>query len=414
MKQALEKGPAQRSSLRNKYLPLIAIVGLLLFSLCSHAQYDSTKLRQIVNAYGFDWKNGKFRGSFIVPTDTTKMAVKDSAAIAYSHGKFWGNNGYGWSPLGNGADLPTWQQTLSTTNGHVLTQDNIVNAKGYKFNIDSLKTFRIFNYATETVTDDPDYKIKNNFYLSDDINEGATLSSSFINSGSGSILYESSAIIGSYQVGLSAHDVDNNLYSTISASPDYITLQSDNYISISGDSAVYFPSIPDADSSRQLATTKWVKKNLKSYARNLTTNTTLVGNVGAGLDDLMTYTLPANTLGANGDYIEFYMHFYFASNVNTKEIILFLGGTDFYTTGDSPENGGSLLLKGTIVRTASNAQLITIEQLGSEGSGFATKSVYAIGSENLTTNLVIKATGSATSNDDVIQNLMTVKYFPGN
>lgn len=144
MKQALEKGPAQRSSLRNKYLPLIAAVGLLLFSFCSHAQYDSTKLRQIVNAYGFDWKNGKFRGSFIAPTDTPKLAVKDSAAIAYSHGKFWGNNGYGWSPLGNGADVPTWQQTLNVINGSILTQDNTINSQTHEL------VFKADNGATNT------------------------------------------------------------------------------------------------------------------------------------------------------------------------------------------------------------------------------------------------------------------------
>ncbi|MBK7885461.1 MAG: hypothetical protein IPJ81_17975 [Chitinophagaceae bacterium] len=152
MKKALQKGPAQRLSLKNKYLPLITIVGFLLSSLCAHAQfYDSTKLRQTVNAYGFDWKNGKFRGSLIVPTGTglIKMANKDSGSIAYHNGIFYGNNGYEWNPLGNGAAVPTWQGTLLAPNGSILTQDNLINSKGYTFSIDSARAFYFGTYAND-------------------------------------------------------------------------------------------------------------------------------------------------------------------------------------------------------------------------------------------------------------------------
>ena len=214
MKQALEKGPAQRSSFLNNYRALITAVGFLLTSLCMHAQfYDSTKLLQDVSAHGFRWKNSEFRSSLIVPTGTglVKMANRDSGSIAYHNGIFYGNNGYAWNPIGNGAAVPTWQGTLLAPDGSILTQDNYVNAKGYNFIIDSLNYLRFENYATETVTNDPDYKISNGLELSDDINEGAHIYSSFTNNGSG--LYKSELTIGSYQISLFAHDLLNDFFS---------------------------------------------------------------------------------------------------------------------------------------------------------------------------------------------------------
>ncbi|MBK7883511.1 MAG: hypothetical protein IPJ81_06730 [Chitinophagaceae bacterium] len=177
------------------------------------------------------------------------------------------------------------------------------------------------------------------------------------------------------------------------------------------DSAVYQGSISASDNSRQIATTSWANQK---FGRNINTNTTQVGNVGGGIDDLMVDTIPANTLSSNGDYIEFYMHFFFASNANSKQIILYLGGTDFYTTGAQNQNDGSILLKGTIVRTASNTQLITIEQIVGSSSLFSTQSEYAGGAEDFTTNLALKATGIGVGNNDINQNLMIVKYYPAN
>jgi hypothetical protein len=60
------------------------------------AQYDSTKLRQTIGAYGFDWKNAKFITSSIQPTDTVHLAVADSGAIAIKNGNIWAWNGYRW------------------------------------------------------------------------------------------------------------------------------------------------------------------------------------------------------------------------------------------------------------------------------------------------------------------------------
>ncbi len=59
--------------------------------------YDSTKLLQPVNAYGNDNKNGRFRGSLLIPKDTIRLAVADSGAIAFKGSALWSWNGYQWS-----------------------------------------------------------------------------------------------------------------------------------------------------------------------------------------------------------------------------------------------------------------------------------------------------------------------------
>jgi hypothetical protein len=84
------------NSLKDKYLSLITITVLLLYSLNGSAQYDSTKIRQQQNSYGFEWKNAKFISSQIIPKDTLHLSVSDSGAIAYKGLKLWVYNGYSW------------------------------------------------------------------------------------------------------------------------------------------------------------------------------------------------------------------------------------------------------------------------------------------------------------------------------
>ena len=87
-------------SFRDKYLALFAA---LLISFSLSAQYDSTKNRQTQSSYGFDNRNTRSRESAIIPNDTTKLALKDSGAIAYKGGYYWGYNGVHWSKISGGS-----------------------------------------------------------------------------------------------------------------------------------------------------------------------------------------------------------------------------------------------------------------------------------------------------------------------
>lgn len=89
----LFRGLLRISSLKNNYLSLVILAVLL--TTISYGQYDSTKTRQPVSGYGFDYKNIKL-GTIIIGLDTPKMALKDSGAIAYKNQSLWTYTGAYW------------------------------------------------------------------------------------------------------------------------------------------------------------------------------------------------------------------------------------------------------------------------------------------------------------------------------
>jgi len=91
-------GPKDQKAFRDNYLAALLICLAITFSFGAHAQYDSTKVRQPVNGYGFDWKNGKF-GSLIIPKDTPKLAIADSGGISFIGGKVWNWTGHYWKQV---------------------------------------------------------------------------------------------------------------------------------------------------------------------------------------------------------------------------------------------------------------------------------------------------------------------------
>lgn len=146
---------------------------------------------------------------------------------------------------------------------------------------------------------------------------------------------------------------------------------------------------------------------------NLSSNTTDVGNVGAGEDDLMTSTIFNGMLGSNGDYLEFTMTFDLAANSNNKQVKVKFGGTTIYASGAQAQNDGVIEITGTIIRTGSATQRISYS-VSSSGSLFPDYADYVTATETMSSGIILKATGEATSTDDIIQRLMIVKYFPGN
>lgn len=704
MKKALEKGPAQRLSLKNKYLPLIAIVGLLLISFCAHAQfYDSTKILQDVNSYGFRWKNGKFRGPLILGNDTSKLALKDSGAIAFSHGKFWGNDGYGWTNFLKEGDVPSgWtlsgnsgttdgvnfigttdavplnfrvnnfrsgridhvnanaffgyragQSTSSSGNiavGHLslfstttgggnvavgsnAMQDNIGGQNNTAVGYQSLQSNTSANYNTaigshvlvtnttgngnagvgyealqSNTTGDQNSALgygalsgntdgQNNVALgyqsmigntsgdeniaigvaalntnttgTGNISIGANSnvltnnltnataigyrsavnqSNSLVlgsingvnfstndtkvgigtttpseklhiangtiriqdgNEGAGKILQSDANGVGSWvdapatitaSNGLTKNTNDIQLgglitHPTTISTTDYqlaivdtsefgshkLTFDTNGNIIVSGkttstDSAMLRVSTEDSEAMLQVhyngdgktnrmfvnpsgavidgydpvsATgvmvtisptlaevhdTRSVTSGLvytsdysagfttrslidKGYAdkkaASISTNTSDVGNVGTGEDNLMTYSIPAGKLANDGDYLEFTMTLIFAANVNAKEVKLYYGATNFYASTAQIQNGGSMEIKGTIIRTGATSQRITFSQVNNT-TLFPDYADYTTASETLANAITLKATGEATSNNDIVQKILLVKYFPGN
>ena len=146
-------------------------------------------------------------------------------------------------------------------------------------------------------------------------------------------------------------------------------------------------------------------------SKSLNANTTATGNTGTGEDNLMTYTIPADTLNTAGDQIEFTMAFTFAANTNGKRVRVYYGSTTIYDSGSQNQNSGSMEIRGTIVRTGATSQLISFSQ-NNDAALFPIRSGYTTAAETLSSTVVLKATAEGVSDNDIQQILFTVKMVP--
>lgn len=159
--------------------------------------------------------------------------------------------------------------------------------------------------------------------------------------------------------------------------------------------------------------------------RNIEVNIGQVGNVGAGLDPLHSFSLPANSLRSNGDYLLVWYGGDFATNANLKRIVASFGGTVWEDTGlrDLVVNTGWTIvariarLSSTSVRVSNDivANSLAVSSVNvptTFGEGFLSvgrnRDITGLPdlSANATTMLV---SGEGTADNDVIQNLSIIE-----
>ena len=140
-------------------------------------------------------------------------------------------------------------------------------------------------------------------------------------------------------------------------------------------------------------------------------NTTAVGNVGTGEDDLITFSVPANTLATNGDRIQFQMSGTFAANANAKQVKIKYGATTLLATGALLFNGADWTATGTIIRTGAATQKAYCNFV-SGSTLLSSTADYTTPAETLSGAVTLKATGEATSNNDITQELNIVEFHP--
>ncbi len=150
-----------------------------------------------------------------------------------------------------------------------------------------------------------------------------------------------------------------------------------------------------------------------SYARvggTINVNTTAVGNVGTGEDDLITYTVPANTLSTNGDRIDFKMSGKFAANANNKQVKVKFGATTLLATGALAFNNVDWSAEGYVIRTGATTQKAACWfRAGATLTSFTDDTAPA---ETLSGTVVLKCTGEATSNNDITEESHVVMWHP--
>ena len=146
--------------------------------------------------------------------------------------------------------------------------------------------------------------------------------------------------------------------------------------------------------------------------RNLTINTSVVGNVGTGEDDLRTYSVPAATLAVNGDHLVWEAAGTFAASANNKRVKVKFGGTTMFDTGVlAITAAGDWYVTGLVIRTGAATQKC-VARWSCSDAALPTATDYTTAGETLSGAVTLKLTGEATANNDIVQEIMIVRLLP--
>jgi hypothetical protein len=142
----------------------------------------------------------------------------------------------------------------------------------------------------------------------------------------------------------------------------------------------------------------------------VTSDFTPVGNVGAAETDLMQYTLLGGSLDNDQDFVEISAWGTFAANANNKQIRIYFGASTIFDSTAIAFNNANWSVKLTIARQSISVQQCSLDFISSSNLLAVTTS-YTETALNPSSNNIIKFTGTATSNDDLIQKGLVLKWY---
>lgn len=178
---------------------------------------------------------------------------------------------------------------------------------------------------------------------------------------------------------------------------------------VSADTATY-PSLTELAYLKGV--TSSVQTQLNSKGSILEINTTPVGNVGGGTDDLQTYSVPGGTLSVDEDYLEFeFWGTMLLTGVVTSINALFgamalLGGAIAIPT---TSGSATFCIKGKIIRLSATTQIGITSFSWTDGSAVSHIANYiSVGTETLSGAVTLKMQATATNNNDVSETLSIV------
>lgn len=143
----------------------------------------------------------------------------------------------------------------------------------------------------------------------------------------------------------------------------------------------------------------------------LNVSTIPTSNDDINATNLSTYTLPANMMKNNGDYLEIEAWGTFAANDNPKNVTLEFGSQVILTTGSTSPNGGSWRIGASILRLSASTQEIDAFII-SGNTSISTFSIRTAGMQDLTQSVIIKCTGTGSATGDISQKAMIIKLSP--
>ena len=137
----------------------------------------------------------------------------------------------------------------------------------------------------------------------------------------------------------------------------------------------------------------------------LDVDTGSLGNVGTGEDTIATYTVPANTLAANGDSLWFEAFGRAANNANVKVLRVYFGAAEIMAASDDAW-GLEWVLRGRVIRAGTATQkayvtLTTSAPIG-DGSLAGGAGITLTAAEDETGTIALAITAEATDDNDLI------------
>lgn len=157
-------------------------------------------------------------------------------------------------------------------------------------------------------------------------------------------------------------------------------------------------------------TTSSVAQGTNTHRLVSSINTTVVGNITTGEDNLMSYTLPYNWLSTDGDSMPWKATFTIASTINAKRIRGKFGATTFFDTGAAGipiSTALTLYVKGEVIRTSGTAQY-AYGLVDTNGVVLGAYTAEATPAETMAGAIVLQFTGEGVATDDIRQKYLKV------
>ncbi len=138
-------------------------------------------------------------------------------------------------------------------------------------------------------------------------------------------------------------------------------------------------------------------------------NTSIVGNVNTGEDDLLNLTGWAQPLVQTGDTAILEVWGTFANNTNNKRIRVYVGTTALLDTSALAVQAGSWMLRVVVERSGSASQRCTAA-LWSGNATMGTRVTTTNTAETFAADLALRVTAEATNDNDVLKTGATLRH----
>lgn len=138
---------------------------------------------------------------------------------------------------------------------------------------------------------------------------------------------------------------------------------------------------------------------------------TPVSNSSTTETDLMTFSLPANTMGTDNDYLEVVAWGETTAAVSNKTIKMYFGSTVIFNTTALAFGATAWRLEARIIRGSSTTQ-VTITSFSGNTALLTTTAQVAAPGETMSGAITIKCTGQGGASDEVFQEGFIVKWYP--